>query len=539
LAEPQRWNRHWTREGRDPLAGFAMGDDGLAEWSATQTTAWRSLAQENESIPGTIRRIAQNAATLCLAKGWVEDADAGALIDEIIYGLARGAFVWNALRPSVTESTPLSFYEASLRLGDRLMREALEKKDEAEARRLGVPNDAIARALSGQLPPPLEAPKTEGDEIRRRGWMRVVLRPASDASVAFVNPSPWAEPVSGGYDLPSFRHAARLAAMIAAAHGDDARIALSNAAGALLALGLPFDSPRGLGVTASLIAMLHSVAGEMSRLLGLGSSSANHQVRDAYLQFPDASRPQAGRLEPMRWREAALAALDQPDPWNGIDVTGESDPASESLTGAAAPGLGAVKSLSNADGQAGLRAIGYDQTQLAQALLSIELDESPDFLSEEQAQVLRGMMPEPWGQVHPQAQIRRALDLAPLFRPPIDAVVGADSITPELRALAIESAERGGAASVIIFGRPIPTPSTALTQEPSYESPASEPRRLSLCRSDDGTIGFQAPGASANELALIQTILSLAQVDPNAALERLPEDDSLAGQLRRQLQHLV
>lgn len=485
--------------------------------------AWQSLAAEDESIPSLLRRVVAEVTSGAFSRQLVAREDQAALEDDLLYALAHGAIVWNTLRPVLAPPVAHTFYEASLRLGDRLLRQTLEAGDWEEARRMGIPDDVVRRAQTGVMPPELEMSTSESTMLRQRGWLRVVLNTQPPAFVVFLNPSPWAEPVSGGFDVASFRHVIRLAALLAAARGDDARVALVNAAGLLLSLGLPFDSPRGLGISAALLAMVRGGVSEVSESLNLGSQVDAGELRARYLEFPDPSRPQAGRLEPVRWRDLGMASLQATNLSDGLKVSGDADPAVEMLMGSSATGLGPVRDLMGHDAAAGLRALELDWSSIERA----DFDENSSLLTEAQRFALRGMREKPWGSVLPQAQMRRSLDLATLLDRPIDAVVGGDQITADLRTLAVQSADKGGADSVVLFGHPASSP--AEIRPDSISGSAELNRSLSLCRSADGRIALQAMGANAEELALLQSIAAHASLDLESAIRSLPEDDSWAG----------
>lgn len=325
--------RYFTRAGRDALAQVSLVERELPGGTIMAPSEWSADACL-KALDGTEVRGENDLLDLLrlMAKDIAEDAEKTELLSgqenlaayeaEWLFVLARGLALPAVAEEDVAEAPNPTQPEAIL---DRLQaaakvakqaeddhRKGAVRRIAKEATEAGISTDRVAEALRRAI-----SGEGEADAL-------VAIGEAFPPALGVViNPAALAEPITGRFDASAYRQVIELAAICAmsgAKEGGDSRFSLSltNTAGTLMALGVPYDSPRGLTIGASLWALLagdaHRVAAQIpgeDRKREDAESIAQRleRGRDDLDALPDISDPDPISVDPNRWKDQAGESL--------------------------------------------------------------------------------------------------------------------------------------------------------------------------------------------------------------------------------------
>lgn len=568
--------RHWTREGKDPFAGIvrAWRDSREApeNWTQDQLQAWKPLLHTGESYFDLISRVSKGIAD---GHRLIREEDAAGFADDVAFALSRSYLAWSALLPNLPEKEqPATLAEAERVVGGRLVRSLLarvaaEDPDaEREADGFGVPANLIADAKKRILPSALASPQPTPEELiehleqEGRGGVMLTSTTCSVKSWAVINPAPLIEPISQTFDFASYRHAIHLASLCGLAQADSVYLGLANLSGTLLAFDAPYDSPRGLAISASLAGML---MGESVRLsaenrgpeseMSAHTQSALEALLHA-LEVLNELPNTHGTMDSVRWRDTALKSLKdaaQVATTVGVSTTVQTGTPCrthlDALVGSAGTGFGAAAQLRDGDSLRGevksaLQMIGLRGEELSEALDSLNRDEWPTQILEESQAIFRTGYPSPWGQVHPSAQLQRAVDLKPFSLGPTCATIACPGFDEQTVAHLIEAAKESELDALLLIGRGeklAPLSADNAGEAQAVEVAVGERRLHIMISKQPRRVAFQAEGASGEESGLLNALAGMTNawlmqgLSLGDAARSLPDDHSWTGAFRAAL----
>ena len=567
--------RHWTREGKDPFAGLGRiwleSREAPEGWTHDQALAWRPLLRTGESFFDLIRRVADETA---VDHPLVRGEDRAGFADDLAFALSRSYLAWSSLLPEAYDLAPAAnLADAERIVGSRMIRSLLKRvaegDDEAEAEALsfGVPAGVIEDAVKGIVPASdalAFSPESVIEQLLRNGraLCRFKSEECSTKSWAVVNPAPMIEPVSQTFDFASFRHAIHLAALCGRREGGEVTLGLSNLSGTLLAFDAPYDSPRGLAISASLAGLMMSEAVKLSAEALESEPEMTPQTQAALeallhsLEVLNELPIVLGPMDSVRWRDVALKSLKeaaQAATSNGVSASVQTGTPCrtdlDALAGAAGTGFGAAASLRDGEGLRGevksaLQMIGLRGEELDEALDSIRRDEWPAQILEESQSIFRTAEPSPWGQVHPSAQLQRAVDLKPFHLKSTCAAIACPGFDQQTVRHLMEAAQEAGLDALHLIGRgesSAPLHAAPAGEAQVYEVNFEEKSLKVMVAKNPPHVAFHAGGATSEEAGLLNALAGLASnllaagISLRSVAEKMPEENSWAGAFRAAL----